>query len=236
MKRTIIVLLLLSLSLLCFGCEKKSEDPGPQIRYEGTTATYTQEGAKYTMDLRFSQTVPKGSIISVCLGETELLSFTTEADLDHLNLSSVKLELGQAYTLKVNGIPQIHGNGRDIATIIEPHIVTTEPGDIPEPTLSTVTQEPMGQIEVSVESTEEESQSDSPFGTPPTISTENITIETFFPTDEEAQTEATTLDSAEEEEVEQTTSAALKTEIRRGGTTFVLTAYVTGFTSVRNGS
>ena len=50
MKRISLMLLLLCLPLLCWGCAQEKDLPHdtPQIRYENTSAYYTQEDAKYT--------------------------------------------------------------------------------------------------------------------------------------------------------------------------------------------
>lgn len=138
MKRITVVLLLLSLTLLCWGCSKEQPEAtgSPQIHYEDTNAYYTQGGGEYTMDLRFQEPVAAGSEICLLLGEEKILGFTTEAAFSHLRLCSPELELNQPYTLTVNGKAQKHGpkNLRE---------EFPQPGDIPEPSLPTIPMEPM---------------------------------------------------------------------------------------------
>lgn len=227
MKRIIALLLAGALCLLCFGCGTAKS---PKLRYDGTTAYYTQEGSTYTMDLQFESPVTKGSTVVLLLEEEEILSFTAEEDFSRLSLSSVKLEANRPYTLSVNGTLQCHGKSRGEA-------YDNELGYIPEPTLSTIAQEPMGEVPVETTApTETENYEDSPFGTPPTIAEETVTslLGNVVPTtgdvnsDGTLTTEPITADKAE--------NSALRPNTQIGGTTFTITGTVTGFTSVRNAS
>lgn len=236
MKRITVALLILSLCLLCFGCGAPAKT---QIRYESSTAYYTETGAKHSMDLMFEEPVAEGSTIAVLLDGEEILSFTTEAPFSRLQLSSPVLESGVSYNLKINGVLQCHGNSRPVA-------VETQPGDIPEPTLSTIPQEPMGETAVaptesdngSISSSDNNSSesSDSPFGTPPTIAEE--TISALLDHEEQAPAEVNSngtlnIGSFIEDKVSSQNSS-LTTEVEVGGTAFTITGTVSGFTSVRN--
>lgn len=234
MKRIAIALLVLSLCLVCFGCGAS----GPMIRYENSMAYYTQKGASYTMELQFDEPVSEGSTVALLLEGEEILSFTAEANFSRLRLSSVKLELNKPYSLEVNGVIQCHGKGR--VTVEE-----TEPGYIPDPTTVTIPQEPMMEGETTVATTaetiptEETSENDSPFGTPPTIAEEGITIGSITPTQDPTVGGAPNSDGTLDQKPinEDKTSGAnqsLQTNVEVGGTTFILTNTVTGFASVRN--
>lgn len=227
MKRLTTVFLLLSLCLLCIGCSaEQSSSAEPQIRYEDSTAYYTQNGAKYTMDLAFTDTVEKGSTIALLLDGKEILGFTAEEDFSHLRLSSVLLELNQPYHLTVNGKLQRHGKGRPIAE-------TTPPGYIPDPTMPTIPQEPMGEVVTTAPSSQDNENNDSPFGTPPTIVIEEI------PSFEDATSSVSNgilpsqpFGSGKT----QSEDSSLLTDVSMGGTEFTLTSTITGFVSVQNNS
>ena len=246
MKGFIAIILLCSLCLLlCVGCSSGTAEP--QIRYENENAYYVGEGASYSMDLQFEEPVAEGSIISLQLEEEEILSFTAEQSFSRLRLSSPRLELDKPYILKVNGIVQRHGMSR-------PQTETTEPGYIPEPTIPTVPQEPMGEILTptvsddrisetvgSVETTSEEADDgDSIFDNPPTIDEEAFSQKVS----ESGEQGTSNLPSANEiltteplnaDKVNKENSA-LDPNVQLGGTTFVLTGTVTGFTAVQNAS
>ena len=235
MKRIAIALLALSLCLVCFGCSSDR----PTIRYENSMAYYTQKGSSYTMELQFDEPVSEGSTVALLLEGEEILSFTAEANFSRLRLSSVKLELNKPYTLEVNGVLQCHGKGRVV-------VEETEPGYIPDPTTVTIPQEPMMEVEpttveITVETagTEETSENDSPFGTPPTVAEEGITIGSVIsgqtPTVGGTTNSDGTLNQKPiNEDKTSGTSQSLQTTIEVGGTTFTLTNTVTGFASVRN--
>lgn len=147
MKRFAIFLLLLSLCLVCFGCSKEKETSTPMIRYEGSTAYYTQEDAKYTMELQFAKPVAAGSEIRLLQEEKEVLGFTTEAALSTLCIRSHKLEQNVAYSLTVNGVLQRHG-------VQKTEVSPADPGYIPDPTISTPPHEPMDETDDSQTPTE----------------------------------------------------------------------------------
>ena len=251
MKRLIATLLILCLSLVCFGCgAEKTPSTQPEIRYDDSGAYYTQEGATYSMELQFKEPVPEGSIISLLLEEEEILTFTAETAFSHLRLSSPKLELNQPYSLKVNGVLQCHGKSR-------PATQPPQPGDIPEPTLSTVPQEPMTATTAPTQSSADKGSSTdtpavepsptetqdpfagSPFVTPPTVSIDTDIDNIPSLTDGEdpmpgigdnlpRPTISNHGNSSED--------LSLRPNLRTGGIYFTLTATVTGFSSVRDAS
>lgn len=230
MKRMIATLLLLSLCLLCFGCSQSSAEP--QIRYEKANAYYTQEGAQYTMEIQFAEPVAKGSTLSLLLEDKEILGFTAEATFTNLHLSSPALELEKPYVLTVNGELQRHGKGRPI-------VQATEPGYIPDPTISTIPQEPMGDTTVS----DEKVESDTSLDTPPIVSID-ISPEYLVPvggsdpvTESPAlNPDGTLVSKPGIGDKVQTDNIALKPNIQFGGTTFTLSGTVTRFISVQNAS
>ncbi|MBR4308587.1 MAG: hypothetical protein IKT58_03225 [Oscillospiraceae bacterium] len=234
MKRITIALLVLCLCLICFGCDASQ----PTIRYENSMAYYTQKGASYTMELQFDEPVTEGSTITLLLEGEEVLGFTAEGEFTRLRLSSVKLELNKPYSLEINGVIQCHGKGR--VTVEE-----NDPGYIPDPTTVTIPQEPMMEVEITVATTaettptEETSENDSPFGTPPTIAEEGITIGSITPTQESTvsgslNSDGTLNSKPLNEDKVSGDNQSLQTSIEVGGTVFTLTNTVTGFASVRN--
>lgn len=246
MNRIIAILLLFVLCFLCVGCSQSPAEP--QIRYESEKAYYVQEGASYSMELQFEEPVTEGSVISLLLEEEELLSFTAEESFSRLRLSSPKLELDKPYTLKVNGIAQRHGMSRGESE-------TTAPGYIPEPTIPTIPQEPMAvttapavsdeQISDATISQETSSKDtdagDSIFDNPPTIDEDAFSqmvsesgeqgISNFPSVNEILTTEPLNAGKVQTEE-----QSVIAPNVQFGGTTFVLTGTVTGFTSVQNAS
>ena len=245
MKRFTAILLLFILCFLCVGCSQSPAEP--QIRYESEKAYYVQEGSSYSMELQFEEPVTEGSVISLLLEEEEVLSFTAEESFSRLRLSSPKLELDKPYILKVNGIPQRHGVSRAESE-------TTAPGYIPEPTIPTIPQEPMAvttapavsdeqvsDATVSQETSSKEDVGDSIFDNPPTIDEEAFSQKVSESGDQgisnlPSANEILTTEPLNADKVQNEEQSALVPNVQFGGTTFVLTGTVTGFTSVQNAS
>ncbi len=228
MKRFTALLLMVAVCLLCFGCGASGS---PKIRYDSSTAYYTQEGSDYTMDLQFETPVTEGSTITLLLEEEEILSFTAEESFSRLSLSSVKLEADLPYTLSVNGELQCHGKTR---------VETDNPdlGYIPEPTLFTIPLEPMGSTNTpeTTASTEADTYEDSPFGGPPTVAEETLSSLLGNDAPSSAGTNSDGTLTSEPLTAEKAENSALRPNTQFGGTTFIITGTVTGFTSVRNAS
>lgn len=145
MKRILPMLFFLSLCLLLFGCSREQPEApdtsaASPLRYQGQTAYYTLEGGDCTMGLSFAEPVEAGSHVVLLQEDGEVLSFTAEASFSRLRLSTPELKRGQSYTLKVNGLLQKHG--QRLASLREDAI---QPGDIPEPEVPSVPQEPKEQ-------------------------------------------------------------------------------------------
>ena len=251
MKRILMRLLLLSLCLLCFGCSKEGDTA---IRYSGSAAAYTQEGAKYTMELHFENPVFAGSELCLLSGEETLLRFKAEADFSTLTISTLALEQNVAYRLTVDGILQCYGAQK---TEVSP----TDPGYIPDPTVVTIPQEPMSATEATTSvsddgtdsaagsSTDSTTETSFSFSTPPAnfdpdLSAEELPTIVSHP-ETEADTSAIpdgTLPSEPftpgkgESSDETFSESEAESQERSGYTTFILTGTFTRFLSVRDAS
>ncbi len=144
LKKILLGLLMISL-LLASGCSKEEspkETDSANIRYEGTAAYYSEDGAKYSMELVFAQPVSANSTVALLNGEQELLSFSTTTEFSELTISVPSLELNVPYTLTVNGVAQRHDGGfggQQPPMGNEP----PAPGEYPDPELPSVPEEPM---------------------------------------------------------------------------------------------
>ena len=244
MKRIAVALLLLSLCLLCFGCGK---DTGTSIRYQGDTASYIQEGAQNTMELHFAAPVSPGSELCLLSEGNTILSFKTEAAVSSLTVATLDLKQDTAYTLTVNGTPQCFGTQK---TVLSP----SDPGYIPDPTLSTPSQEPMGDASSTVSGSDAGTETaettgtdetSSPFDTPPSNFNPDLTVEEIPTIVSHPETEGSDesvsggllstepFASGKGEE-----TSAVETDLSQapGNTAFVLTSTFTMFTSVRDAS
>lgn len=141
MKRSLILMLLLTALLLCACGEAAPDTTAPQmpsLQMPDIEQMNPIAPKSCSAELNFAEELPVGTVVELRNGETVVASYTVETATQTVRLSSEQLQPGVSYRLTVNGVLQKHSGmvtGRPIGT--PPPI-----GEIPTPSLPPVEEAP----------------------------------------------------------------------------------------------
>ncbi len=145
MKKFTALILTAILLCLCCGCgAEPAQSQEAVIRYEGSAAYYSYEGAELKMELNFAEPVPAWKEIALQKGGKTVLSFTLGQAVSLVEISAYELEENVDYTVLVDGVTQRHGKTS-----------VAQPGYIPDPEVPTIPTEIQGETEPTTQTTED---------------------------------------------------------------------------------
>ncbi len=144
MKRSLILLLLLTALLLCACGEEAVPDTTapqmPSLQMPDIEQITPISPKSCSAELNFAEELPVGTVVELRNGETVVASYTVETATQTVLLSSENLQPGVSYRLTVNGVLQQHSG----LTSGRPGTMAPPVGEIPTPSQPAIPEAPAG--------------------------------------------------------------------------------------------